>query len=182
MNLAPKKISFFSKDYRKILSLYKSSFPSYERFSPLFLRIASHINGISSVAFYDGGVLCAFAYFMTNEKTLYILFFAVEPSFRSKGIGSTVLSWIKEKAGRRTIFCDVEKSDENAPNCNQREERIKFYERNGFSRTREFFSYKNLDYEILSTDRTFTLEDYEENYKSYFRIFKSKSTGKEQKL
>ena len=109
-----------------------------------------------------------------NEKTVFILFLAVNDKIRSKGYGSQIIAWLKENYPNREIFLDVEKPDENAENNKQRVKRMEFYKRNGIFDTNHFFVYDGVTYEILCTNKNFSEKDYNENLMSYFKIFKKK--------
>lgn len=174
MRLRDEQIKKSMTDYEHILEIYRNSFPKVEQFPVLLLRIMSHLKGINSVAFYDGNNLCGFSYYLVNEKTVFILFLAVNDKIRSKGYGSQIISWIKENHPNREIFLDAEKPDENAENNDQRVKRIEFYKRNGIFDTNHSFTYDGVTYEILCTDDNFSDEDYNENLMSYFKIFKKK--------
>lgn len=174
MSLRAEHIKKSMADYEHIIEIYKNSFPKIEQFPVWLLRILSHLKGINSIAFYDGNNLCGFSYFLVNEKTVFILFLAVNDKVRSKGYGSQIIAWLKENYPNREIFLDAEKPDENAENNNQRIKRIGFYQKNGIFDTNHSFSYDGVTFEILCTDKNFSEEDYSENLMSYFRIFKRK--------
>ena len=161
-------------DYALILEIYRNSFPEIERFPIWLLRIMSHLNGINSIAFYDENNLCGFSYFLVNKKTVFVLYLAVNAKIRSKGYGSQIITWIKEKYPNRDIFLNVEKPDENAQNNHQRMKRIEFYQRNGIFDTNQSFDYEGVTYSILCTNKYFSEKDYNENLMSYFKIFKKK--------
>ena len=161
-------------DYERVLEIYRNSFPKVEQFPVWLLRIMSHLKGINSVVFYDESNLCGFLYFLVNEKTVFILFLAVNDKIRSKGYGSHIITWLKESYPSREIFLDVEKPDENSENNEQRMKRIEFYQRNGIYDTSDSFTYYGVTYEILCTDKNFSEEDYNKNLTSYFKIFKKK--------
>lgn len=172
MSFKAVKIKRTMSDYKEVLEIYKKSFPKVEQFPILLLRLMSHLKGINSVAFYDDNKLCGFSYFLVNEETVFILFLAVNDKIRSKGYGSRIISWIKDNYPNRKIFLDVEKLEDNAVNEDQRIKRIEFYKRNGIFQTNQFFTYGNVIYEILCTDKGFNKEDYNRNLVSYFKIFK----------
>lgn len=164
------------KDYKKIVSIYKTSFPKVEQFPIWILRMLSHLKNVNSFAFYDEEKLCGFSYFLVNDETIFILYLAVNSEIRSKGYGSQILSWIKNKYKEKTIFLDVEKIDKSADNYNQRIKRIEFYEKNGIYQTNNFFTYDGVTYEILSTDKSMNEKKYNENLNSYFKIFKKRKS------
>lgn len=174
MKLRAKHIKKSMADYEHILEIYRNSFPKIEQFPVWLLRIMSHLKGINSVAFYDGNNLCGFSYFLMNEETVFILYLAVNDKIRSKGYGSQIIAWIKENYPNREIFLDAEKPDETAENYNQRVKRLEFYKRNGIFDTNQSFTYDDVTYEILCSDKNFSEKDYNENLMSYFRIFKRK--------
>lgn len=174
MSLRAEPIRKSMVDYNSILEIYKNSFPKVEQFPVWLLRIMSHLKGVNSIAFYDRNNLCGFSYFLVNEKTVFILFLAVNNQIRLKGYGSQIISWIKENYPNREIFLDAEKPDENTENNSQRVKRIEFYKRNGIFDTNHSFSYDGVTYEILCTNKNFSEEDYNKNLMSYFKIFKKK--------
>lgn len=92
MNLRAETIRSSMTDYAQIIEIYQSSFPEVERFPVWLLRLMSHLKGINSIAFYDGYELCGFSYFLVNEKTVFILFLAVNSKIRSKEYGSQIIA------------------------------------------------------------------------------------------
>lgn len=171
MTLQAVKIRRLMKDYGTIKDIFKKSFPRAEQCPVWILRLISHRKGIHSEAFYDANELCGFCYYMVNAKTVFILYLVVNPSVRSKGYGSRILSWLKEEYQGRTIFLDAEKKDEKASNALQRIRRMEFYRRNGILETNHFFDYDDVSYEILSTDRNFDEKAYRRNFLSFFSFF-----------
>lgn len=174
MNLRAETIRSSMTDYAQIIEIYQNSFPEVERFPIWLLRLMSHLKGINSIAFYDGYELCGFLYFLVNEKTVFILFLAVNSKVRSKGYGSQIIAWIRKNYPGRDIFLDAEKPDEHADNNHQRLKRLAFYQRNGIFKTNQSFTYDGMTYEILCSDPGFSEEDYNENLMSHFRIFKKR--------
>lgn len=170
MSLRAEHIRKSMVDYNSILEIYRNSFPKVEQFPVWLLRIMSHLKGRNSIAFYDGNNICGFSYFLVNEKTVFILFLAVNDKIRSKGYGSQIITWIKENYPNREIFLDAEKPAENAENNTQRMKRIAFYQRNGIFDTNHSFIYGDVTYEILCTDKNFSEKEYNENLMSYFKI------------
>lgn len=171
MSFEVKKINSKMPEYKEIIDIYRSSFPRTEQISIWILRLMSHKKNFYWLAFYDDNRLCGFVYFMVNSEALFILFLAVDNRIRSKGYGSRILSWLRERYPSREIFLDVETIDESAANSKQRRQRIEFYRKNGIYQTGSFVENKYMVFEILSTDKTFDEERYEDIMKSYFRIF-----------
>lgn len=174
MELKSVKIKLFSQEYKKIVKIYKSSFPKAERFPVLLLRLMTRFKSINSFAYYDENVLCGFAYFLVNRETVFILYLAVNDKIRSQGYGSRILSWIKAAYPNKTVFLDSEKPDKNAVNNHLRLKRTEFYRRNGIYQTGNYFTHRGITYEILCTDKNFGIEDYNKNLMSYLNFFPKK--------
>lgn len=116
----------------KIKALYISSFPEEERrpwqsilemisnASPFFFLKAIIGENEEFLGFYSSWNL---------PGVLYIEHFAVEPEYRSTGIGSSVITDIVAGAGLRSVVVEVELPG-STPEADRR---IGFYERNGFS-------------------------------------------------
>lgn len=104
MSLRVEYIKKSMTNYEQIIEIYKSSFPKVELFPVWLLRIILHLGGINTIAFYDGNYLCGFSYFCVNEKTVFILFLAVNDKIRSKEYGSQIIEWIKDNYANRKIF------------------------------------------------------------------------------
>lgn len=169
MNLAAKNIHKKMPDYTAIKKLYKNSFPRKEQIPLWILRIMVHRKTINAKAFYDGDKLCGFAYIIEQEKILYILYLAVSDAVRGQGYGSEIIKWLRDRYPDKTILLEVEASDENADNAQERNRRIAFYKKNGIYETKEFFSMRGVRYEILSSEENFVREDYDAFWKKLFR-------------
>lgn len=151
-DLKAEKISRSMPDYQTIWSVFKKSFPLAEQYPAWMLRTLSHMPGFHSIAFYDGEELCGFAYYINFFwKRIFLLYLAVNPEIRSKGYGSRILTWLKQRNRNGQIILNVEKDDPKADNHEQRMKRIEFYRRNGIYETGKYFWASGVIYEVLST-------------------------------
>ena len=132
---------------KEVYSLYKSAFPKQERFPFLLLSLFSLKKNVSFVAFYEQKRFCGFLYGAENSNFFFLLFLAT--STKSKGYGSQILNFLKEK--KKTIILNIEPINQGT-NIEQRKKRYEFYQRNGFEYTGYFFDEKKEEYMILSND------------------------------
>ncbi|MDE6074454.1 MAG: GNAT family N-acetyltransferase [Muribaculaceae bacterium] len=116
----------------KIKGLYLSSFPEEERRQ--WQSIIDMIDN-SSPFFFLKAILSPDGEFMGFYSSwnlpgvLYIEHFAIEPRFRSTGIGSSVITDVVAGAMPRSVVVEVELPGSSS----DADRRISFYERNGFS-------------------------------------------------
>lgn len=121
-----------SDDMGRARALYLDSFPEYERV-PLDKLEAHLIRGDTGwLGIYEGGRLCGTAYVLFNERILFILYLAVDPSCRNNGYGSAALKAVMERHPYHKTFLNIEPPDEECDNSEQRLRRQGFYVRNGF--------------------------------------------------
>ena len=115
----------------KIKGLYMASFPENERRSwqsiTDMIANASPFFNVKAIVGSDN----TFYGFYTSWNlpgVLYIEHFAIEPSVRSIGIGSSVITDLVAEASPRTVVVEVELPGLST----EADKRIAFYERNGF--------------------------------------------------
>lgn len=169
MNLIVKTTSKKLQNYKKIRTLYKSSFPRKERFPHAVLQIMKHFKLVEAFVFYDEEQLCGFSYLIVQEKAVFIMYLAVNDELRGKGYGSEILKCIKSKYPDKTIILDIEELNPQAKNYEQRIRRVKFYKKNGFYQTNQYFAMRGVRYEIMCTDASFTEGDYNEFWKNVYK-------------
>ncbi|MDR0537153.1 MAG: GNAT family N-acetyltransferase [Tannerellaceae bacterium] len=110
-----------------VREVYEASFPEDERrdFDDLF-QLFNNDKDLHIYTVDNDGHLCAFIIYWTFADFVYIEHFAVDSSFRNRGLGSSILQdFMQENA--LPIVLEVEiPSDETS------RKRISFYERSGF--------------------------------------------------
>ena len=161
MTLAQQKVKFFSKSYHDVKRLYLSAFPPRERF-PYFCLLLNSLRSLATCyAYYDKERFVGFAYIIESKEQMFILFLAVNGSVRSKGYGSMILAQIREYAGRKPLILTIEPVEKDAPNSEQRRQRLSFYERNGYQLTSHYYYEGQERYQILTTEQSIDLERFQ---------------------
>ena len=123
------KLNCNDEQARKV---YKNSFPVNERvpFKSLFEGV---FKDFTLYGFYIDDVLTGFIHLLNAEDFVHLNYLAVAEGYRDKGIGSYIISWIKNKFDNKPLVADVENVDFGAENNSQRLQRLKFYYKNGFT-------------------------------------------------
>ncbi len=150
-----------TKHYREVRQLFLSAFPPEERrpFFSLWLLGALRPQ-VALRTYREAGAFCGFSLTVSSEKYLYISFIAVAPGVRDRGHGSKILAALRRAYPQKALLVEVEAPDEAAANCDQRQKRIAFYERNGFIDLDRTITGRGVSYRILSTDPDFDREAY----------------------
>ncbi len=141
--------------------VYKMSFPWIER-KPFWFLLYFHKKGNIQIQTIETmeGVFVGFVVLVQTGNYVFIDYLAIAPFYRGSGLGSKVLTLLKEMYFDKCIFLEVESLDEYAQNKIQRIRRVKFYEKNGFviqnKGVRIFYN----DMRIMAYNGTVSFEDY----------------------
>ena len=138
--------------YQEICGIMKASFPDTELLPMWMLRLMAQRKYAEFIGLLDGDALCGILFTAENEKYVFVLYLAVSEKIRSKGYGSQLLDFVKEKANGREIILHAEYPDETKDNATQRSRRMDFYAKNGIVNTGYWFGEGAEKYIVLSTD------------------------------
>ena len=147
-------------DMESVVALNNEAFPEEEREEiDSFIEYAEE--GICDfLAVYDGERFIGFTLLAVNAGTAYLCYFAVDSILRSKGYGSKILSLLKDRYKDKQIVLDLERTDEDSCNMEQRISRKDFYLRNGFNETGFVLSYSGMTFEVLFYGKEFDKQSY----------------------
>lgn len=156
------------KHTKQVKSLYRSAFPKNER-APFFLLMHRRDNGRDTFyALEENHEFIGLAYTIKTDKMVYVFFLAIEEDARGKGYGTEVLKKLREMYPDRAIALMIEDPEEkSAENLEERIERLKFYEKNGFQRLSIKINEAGVNYELLATENIVTQADFLMMMKDY---------------
>lgn len=114
-----------------VKQVYEESFPANEKldFENLFSGV---FKDFVLYGFYLCENLVGFVHLANKEEFVHLNYLAVSKKYRSCGIGSYIIRWVKNQFNNKSLVADVENLDSNAENNEQRIKRLKFYYKNGF--------------------------------------------------
>ena len=159
-----KMVGFDKKDIDIVKNLYESSFPKEERrpFSELFLPYPS----VDFFEIYDDENFIGIIASLTYNKVTFITYFAIKKERQNCGYGSQVLKMFVNKFEGNTFIADLEYcSGDDKESLKYK--RKKFYERNGFFKTSIDYTWKNVRYQIFSTDSNYDDDMFDKFWDSY---------------
>lgn len=146
--LEVQNISEKAKDFEKIKRLYESAFPYKERLP--ILDLLENREETTFCAVYENELLCGLICLLSFRGITHIAYLAVMESCRDKGYGSKILQKIHEMKPQDLIIADIEIENSMADNHEQRTRRKNFYIRNGYQETDIFYTWQDVQYQILS--------------------------------
>lgn len=159
-----KLVLYNNKDMSLVKNLYLSSFPSNERrpFSELFLPYKSN----NFFEIYDDDIFVGIIASLTYNCVTFITYFAIEKDKQNKGYGSMALKKIMDNFDGNIFIADLEYCDINDTQS-LKYKRKKFYEKNGFYKTEIEYKWKNVRYQIFSTDKNYSEVMFDKFWDSY---------------
>ena len=143
--------------------LYNSAFPSAERMPFDLLMHKARGSNVTFWAVVDEAVFKGLTYTVWYNDIVFIFYLAVDESARGNGIGTQILSLIKQQFPNCRLVLNIEALDESSDNNDERIRRREFYVKNGFFgagyNVKEYsVTYENM---CFSTDgKTVTKDEY----------------------
>ena len=156
-------------EYETIENIYKTAFPEDQRLPFKELQKLLVEADTSFLSFYVDESLAGFAHLFHYEDYSIISYLAVNPSLRSKGLGSQILKELRDYLPGRSLIAEVEAPDKKAVNQEQRLRRLYFYEKNDFQQTGYHIDYSDTTFIIFWTGKQgFDPDKY---YRVYEEVF-----------
>ena len=170
-----KRVSVFRKDYRDICKLLCDSLPKEEHLPLPIMYLLSLRKDIHYFSFKDNNDLVGLMYTIETKELDYLLYLAVNPNIRSKGYGSKMMEWLSFRSGKKPVALDIEAIEKDSDNYDQRQKRLKFYEKNNFKQTGYTLNYNGKNFIILANNENFTKEAFVKLFQSFtFNLYKPK--------
>lgn len=108
----------------------------------------------------DNKMVVAFIYIINYKKMSFVLYLATNKRKRNKWYGSYLLNWFTENNQKRDIFVNIEEINDEYEDNILRKKKLAFYLKNKFFSTGYLSVEKDGNFDILSTKRSFYLNDY----------------------
>lgn len=151
---------FKRKYFNDVKRIYVTSFPKEERF-PIIVLLWNLLRKRSELyVLLEEDKLCAFLYLIKYKEMTFILYLAVDTLMRNKGYGGYLLDWILEKKNKSNIYLNIDEIDDIFEDNAIRKKRLKFYLSHHFLMTDYLSLEKNENFNILTTEKEFLLDEY----------------------
>ena len=144
------------------LEIYHSVFPEYERISDDdLLALIDACSCVKLCAYVENNAVAAMSFIWDFPELpfAYLNFLGVSEKCQGGGVGSRVLNAIKQNCAQ-PVMLDMEVvNDPNAENPEQRQRRLRFYQRNGFEQTGLNLIFEGIPFETMAYGTTITQRD-----------------------
>ena len=141
-----------------VINVWETVLPPYERIpAEVVLRLGELHDYISLTAYLAEDAdeapedVLGMSYVLDIPELpfAYLLYLGVKPESQGQGVGSEILDLIKARTGQ-PVLLDVEPIDDpHAENKRQRQDRWRFYQRNGFAKTDLTIVYDEEVFQVL---------------------------------
>ena len=156
----------------EMMALYTRAFPANER-RPLGVLLRDGTGAAEVLAVLKGDDFIGLAILLTWQDITHILYFAVLEELRGRGYGGEILRLIRDAHPNHRVIADLEAPFDEAPNLPERQRRMAFYERNGFSQTEIRYAWRGERYVIVSMGGDVS----EDEFEHFWEYFYDKQTG-----
>ncbi|MBQ9876647.1 MAG: GNAT family N-acetyltransferase, partial [Campylobacter sp.] len=160
------KTNLSKTELKKLKILYKRAFPKSER-KPFAMILRSWCENRGEIyGVFSGDKFAGLALTLISPNAVLIDYLAILPKFQSQKIGGAVLTNLMQIYENKTIFCEIE-STENLENFEKSNKfrRKNFYLKNGFKNLGIKISLWGVKMELLSTKK-------EASFDEYFQIYR----------
>lgn len=157
MQIRTEKVKLGNTDIKRI---YFEAFSKKERMPFPMMVAMSKLWNTQFWGFYDGDAPCGLIYLASNRKIIFVMFFAVDKSLRSKGYGSSILRQLKNEYPDKKIIISIEPCSANASDIALRKRRKSFYLRNGYKETGYMVKMNGVVQEIIITNGKFVKQEF----------------------
>lgn len=162
--------AYQKKQLRNIKHLYRHSFPRLERRPFYMLRKKSREGCMQILSIEDEHETFLGLAIMILYKDMALLdYFAMNPRYRGKGLGSDALQLLKQKYADKRFFLEIENPDTKCTNAAQRIRRQAFYLRNGMIILPNFMVHIfGTEMKLLTDGCSLSFQEYRELYENTF--------------
>jgi len=130
--------------------LFLSAFPPEERppFAVMKWKAKKNVTWLKILADENDA---GFFYLVAENDLIYVFFFAIDPAYRGRHIGTKAVHMLLQKYAGKRIFLAIERTDEVADNLQERIKRKSFYLRCGLKELHQMVQEGSVTYELLGS-------------------------------
>lgn len=149
---------------KKIEDLYMTAFPKSER-KPFDLMCRKQQEGfVDMLSIEENGSFVGLAITVKNEDLILLDYFAIDGKNRGGGLGSRALNALAEFYKGKRMVLEIESTEVEAENQEQRRRRKAFYYKNRMTKLDYTINLFGVEMEILSNGTEVSCEEYMELY------------------
>ena len=153
-----------SAQWKEIRDLYEAAFPACEK-KPFWLIQVKNKQGKADVWYLENaGTFVGLAITMNAKELVLLDYFAIDEKLRGQGFGSEGLKALQDYYSGRQFFLEAESVFAESENAVQREQRKRFYLKNGMNEMEMIANVFGTDLEVLGYNCKLDFETYRSVY------------------
>ena len=157
-------------DWKKIKRLYMSAFPKCERKPFSIIRYKCGKKASDVWVLEKEEEFLGLAITINGEDLVLLDYFAIEEAKRQKGYGSSALKLLQSKYEDKRLFLEIERTDVQADNLQERIRRKAFYLKNGMLELNVYANLFGVSMELLGHDCQVSFDDYFKLYVNNYGV------------
>ena len=159
----------YKDNLEKIEYLYLTAFPKNER-KPFDLILEKCNNGSIEIISIqnDNSNFLGFAIIILNNDMVLLDYFAIAPESRGQNVVSTALKMLFERYKNKRFILEIENTEIESDNLEERKRRKAFYLKNGMSVMPFKVNLIGVEMEVLTHNCEVTYEEYYSIYENTF--------------
>lgn len=159
----------YKDNLKEIEYLYLTAFPKNER-KPFDLILEKCNNGSIEIISIqnDNSNFLGFAIMILHDDMVLLDYFAIAPESRGQNLGSTALKMLFERYKNKRFILEIENTEIESDNLEERKRRKAFYLKNGMSVMPYKVNLIGVEMEILTRNCDVTYEEYYSTYENTF--------------
>ena len=156
------------KDWLALYRLYTQAFPASER-KPWHMILKRYRKGKMDVwCAVEDGCFSGLAITINSPDTILLDYLAVSKHCRDKGVGSAILSRMRERYPGKGLFLEIENPYADCPEQALRQRRKAFYLRNGLVPMGVMVFLFGVEMELLGLGCELTFDQYRDFYRDNY--------------
>ena len=159
----------YKDNLKEIEYLYLTAFPKNER-KPFDLILEKCNNGSIEIISIqnDNSNFLGFAIMILHDDMVLLDYFAIAPESRGQNVGSTALKMLFERYNNKRFILEIENTEIESDNLEERKRRKAFYLKNGMSVMPFKVNLIGVEMEVLTYNSNVSYEEYYSIYKNTF--------------
>ncbi len=159
------------RQWANIYKLYMSAFPVSER-KPFSMIVSMFRKGKSDVWYFQrAGKFAGLIITINGDDHVLLDYLAVDESQRGTGIGSEILTLMRQQYAGKGVFLEIESVYEDAENKAERLRRKHFYEKCGMQSMKVFVWLFGVKMELMGFDCHLSYEEYHAFYRDNYNAW-----------
>ena len=156
------------KDFKKVRKLYMRAFPANERKPLSVIRYKQYKKAADVWMIEEEDTFVGMAVTMNGPDLVLLDYFAIEDNHRGNGFGSKALKMLQKMYSTSRFFLEIERTDVDADNLEERKRRKSFYLQNNMSELYVYADLFGVEMELLGYHCDVSYEEYFNLYVSNY--------------